>query len=169
MMNENDLAILSIHAYRVGDGEVDAPLISGDWTALKSCTARSLSFAHAVYKNTTSGKIVNAYRGIDRGMGDWLINSGLIFSQESQAANCGENFCVGADRDTSYYKFRSCSRLYLLGKSPTRYCKAAEKPSPKACASRRHARGRILNTPNSIAGYASKRSVTGIFDDGGAI
>ena len=80
--------------------------------------------------------------------------------------NLGILLCTKA---LNYYKFRSCSRPYLFGKSPIRYRITASKPSPKACASHKRARDSIRNTPNSIAAYASKLGVTGIFDDGGAI
>ena len=83
-----------------------------------------------------------------------------------------KNFCARARSSltgkltgllTSHYKFRSCLHPYLLVKNPIRYCKTASKPSPKACASRKHARGSIQNTPNLTAGCARKKGVLAAF------
>ena len=86
------------------------------------------------------------------------------YLNSTDAANHCANFCVGADGDTSHYEFRSCLRACLLVKSPIRYCKAAPKPSLKACVSRMHARGSIQNISDSIAACVQKQDVLATFD-----
>ena len=62
------------------------------------------------------------------------------------------------------YQVRSSLRAYLLGKTSIRHCRTASKPSPKACASHKRARGSIRNTPNSIAGCTRKQGILAAFN-----
>ena len=68
------------------------------------------------------------------------------------------------NKASNYYKFRSCLRPYLLVKNPIRYRRTTSKPSPKACASHKRARGSIRNTPNSIAGCTRKQGILAAFN-----
>ena len=81
------------------------------------------------------------------------------------ATRGGDNWVeTGADENT-YYQFRSCSRTYLLAKSPICYHKTAKKASPDVPASCKRTRGGKLNTTNSIAACARKQSAGNLFND----
>ena len=147
-----------------------AAIAANDKLDLKEAKGFDLYFKNYLASTNFTGNERQLIEAVLPYMRDWYVQAGSNPLAYTDTQNRGAFMLGGNASDTlvgdvhkNHYQLKSYLRPYLLGSSPIRYPKTAQKVPLDASASYQSTRSSIRHTTNSIAACTRKQVVKGQF------